>query len=67
MYGTGKAGYRWERMIEKRREQANKIHGAARDRESEAGAELDDKAIYGGEGGGDISYEAALAREKKNF
>ena len=65
MYGTGKADYGRERMIEKRREQANKIHGAARDRESEAGTELDDKAIYGGEGGGDISYEAALAREKK--
>ena len=65
MFGTGKADFGRDRMIEKRREQANKIHGAARDRESEAGAELDDKAIYGGEGGGDISYEAALAREKK--
>ena len=65
MFETGKADYGRERMIEKRREQANKIHGASRDRESEAGAELDDKAIYGGEGGGDISYEAALAREKK--
>ena len=65
MYETGKADYGRERMIEKRREQANKIHGAAKDRESEAGAELDDSAIYGGEGGGDISYGAALAKEKK--
>ncbi len=67
MYGTGKADHgSRERMIEKRREQSNKIHGAARDREGgEAGLELDDKAIYGGEGGGDVSYEAALAREKK--
>mmetsp|Transcript_20697 Transcript_20697/g.29640 ORF Transcript_20697/g.29640 Transcript_20697/m.29640 type:complete len:115 (+) Transcript_20697:117-461(+) len=65
MFGTGKADHGRERMIEKKREQANRIHGAARDRENEAGAELDDKAIYGGEGGGDVSYEAALAREKK--
>ena len=66
MYETGKADHGRERMIEKKKEQANKIHGAARDRENEAvGAELDDKAIYGGEGGGDVSYEAALAREKK--
>ena len=71
MYGVGKADRgSWERKIEKRREQSNRQHGAARDRESEAGAvELDDNAIYGGGGGGggagDISYEAALAREKK--
>jgi len=65
MYGIGKADPGRERQMEKKREQANKIHGAARDRETEAAAELDDKAIYGGEGGGDISYEAALAREKK--
>jgi len=61
MYGIGKADPGRERQIEKKREQANKIHGAARSQE----VELDDKAIYGGEGGGDISYEAALAREKK--
>jgi len=65
IYGTGKADHGRDRMIEKKREQSNKIHGAARDRESEAGLELDDKVIYGGEGGGDISYEAALEREKK--
>mmetsp|Transcript_12669 Transcript_12669/g.25321 ORF Transcript_12669/g.25321 Transcript_12669/m.25321 type:complete len:456 (-) Transcript_12669:63-1430(-) len=61
MYGIGKADPGRERQIEKKREQANKMHGAARSQE----VELDDKAIYGGEGGGDISYEAALAREKK--
>jgi hypothetical protein len=65
MYGVGKADHGWERKIETRREQSNKIHGAARDRDCEAGAELDDNAIYGGNGGGDISYEAALAKEKK--
>ena len=66
MFGTGRADPGRERMIEKRREDSNNIHAAARDRESGAAdAELDDKAIYGGEGGGDISYEAALVREKK--
>lgn len=75
MYGAAKgdAGT-WERKIEKRREASNKVHGAARDRESEAygGAELDDDAIYGsaGVGGrrggrGGQSFEQAVANQRQ--
>ena len=76
MYGAGKAEAGWERKREMRREKSEKLHGAAKDRESEAwgGAELDDDAIYGTGDGGVMggrggrgkgaSYEEALAKER---
>ena len=75
MYGAGKADAgSHERKLQNKREQSSKLHGAARDRESEAygGAELNDDDIYGsGSGGvgrgkkrGKQTYEAALSREK---
>ena len=74
MYDVGKADPgSFERKREKKREQSSKLHGAARDRESEAwgGAELDDDAIYGSAGvgrrggRGEASYQEAVAREKQ--
>ncbi|KAL7539379.1 hypothetical protein ACHAXR_009249 [Thalassiosira sp. AJA248-18] len=77
MYGAGKADHGWERKREKRREKSEKLHGAGRDRESEAwgGAELDDDAIYGSTGGvggggrrgrgGEASYEEAVAKGRQ--
>lgn len=53
-----------ERQIEKKKETAARIHGAARDKE--AGVELADSVIYGEEGGGDLNFKAALEREKRN-
>ena len=72
MYGKSDPGSR-ERQMEKKREMSAKLHGASRDRESEAFGELDDDAIYGSgsiSGGrgrgrkGEATYEEALAREK---
>lgn len=75
MYGVTKADAGWERQRENRREQSEKLHGAAKDRESEAwgGAELNDDAIYGtaGVGGGgrgrrgESSYEEAVAKKRQ--
>ncbi|KAL7551669.1 hypothetical protein ACHAWF_017308, partial [Thalassiosira exigua] len=72
MFGVGgKADHGWERKLEKRREQSEKLHRAAKDRESEAwgGAEMDDDAIYGsagvGRGRGEATYEKALERERR--
>ena len=77
MYGTSKGDPgSHERRQMKKREVSAKLHGAARDRETEALGELNDDAIYGA--GGDISggrggnkrgeqtYEEALAREKQH-
>jgi len=51
-----------ERQIEKKREHAARLHGAARDKEEGAGVELDDSALYGD---GDRSFKDALAHEKQ--
>lgn len=53
-----------ERQIEKRREKAETIHGAAKDREDArmGGVELNDEAIYGA---GDGGFQDALARERQ--
>lgn len=53
-----------ERQIEKRKEKAAAIHGAARDREDArmGGVELNDDAIYGS---GDGGFQNALARERQ--
>ena len=72
MYGKSDPGSR-ERQMEKKREMSGRLHGASRDRESEAFGELDDDAIYGNGGisggrgrgrKGEATYEEALAREK---
>jgi len=72
MYGKSDPGSR-ERQMEKKREMSAKVHGASRDKESEAFGELDDDAIYGNGGisggrgrgrKGEATYEQALAREK---
>ncbi|KAL9183420.1 hypothetical protein ACHAXT_004276 [Thalassiosira profunda] len=73
MHGVGgKADHGWERKLQKRRENSAKLHGAARDRESEAygGAELDDDALYGGSTGvgrgrGETSFGDAVAKERR--
>lgn len=74
MYGVGKADPGRDRQREKRREQSEKLHGAAQDRESAAwgGAELDDAAIYGTGSGagrkggrGEPSYEQAVAKRSQ--
>lgn len=59
--GGRKEGH--ERLVEKRREKATAIHGAARDREeSTVGVELKDSDIYGG----DVNdFAAALQRERQ--
>jgi len=56
-----------ERQIEKRKEAAAKIHGAARDREAVAASiEVSDDVLYGADGApGDVDFQSALAREKK--
>lgn len=59
----GKADYGRERQLEKKREVATKIHGAARDRE-DPGVTISDDALYG-DGGHGASFQSALAREKK--
>jgi hypothetical protein len=53
-----------ERQIEKKKERAAAIHGAARDREDAqmGGIELNDDAIYGS---GDGAFKDALARERQ--
>jgi hypothetical protein len=55
-----------ERQIEKRKETAAKIHGAAKDREEArmGGVELNDEAIYGGGGDGQLNFQDALSRER---
>lgn len=55
-----------ERLIEKRKETAAKIHGAAKDREEVqmGGVELNDEAIYGGGGDGELNFQDALRRER---
>ncbi len=73
----GKADTGWERMREKKMERTEKLHGAHRDRESDAW-ELNDDDIYGtapsgagcggkrrGGGRGDVSFEEALAQERQ--
>jgi hypothetical protein len=56
-----------ERQIEKRREKAATIHGAAKDREEArmGGVELNDEAIYGGGGDGELNFQDALSRERQ--
>lgn len=60
----------WERQQMKKREQANKTHGAHRDREDAmGGVDLDDDAIYGsGEIGGgrgrDVDFKEAVSKER---
>jgi len=59
--GGRKEGH--ERVVEKRREQAHVIHGAARDREeAQIGIELRDSDIYGGDKDG---FDVALKRERQ--
>jgi hypothetical protein len=75
IHGISRPDHGWERDREKRKERSEKLHGAARDREGDAwgGTELDDDAIYGasgidgrrGRGGGEASYEEAVARERQ--
>mmetsp|Transcript_33978 Transcript_33978/g.74523 ORF Transcript_33978/g.74523 Transcript_33978/m.74523 type:complete len:459 (-) Transcript_33978:51-1427(-) len=63
----GRADYGRERLLEKKRERAEQLHGSAKDREAEAmgGPDLDDEALYGGgRVGGGESFQGALAREK---
>ena len=71
-----KPDHGWERAREKKQQMSEKLHGAARDRDGDAGIELDDDAIYGAGGfdgggrgrgrsrGGEISYEEAVANER---
>ena len=60
----------WERQQMKKREQANKTHGAHRDKEDAiGGVDLDDDAIYGsGEIGGgrgrDVDFKEAVSKER---
>jgi hypothetical protein len=55
-----------ERQIEKRKEVAAKIHGAARDREGAAASiELSDADLYGSGGTGDTDLQKALAVEQR--
>lgn len=53
-----------ERQIEKRKEEASRIHAAAKDREEAraGGVELTDAAIYGGDGS---NFQSALSRERQ--
>lgn len=52
------------KQMEKKREEADRIHGAARDREEgRGGVELTDDAIYGD--GDHRSFQNALARERQ--
>jgi hypothetical protein len=51
-----------ERQIEKRKQEAERVHGAFRDKEEGAGFELNDDAVYGD---GDVSFQQALARERQ--
>ena len=60
---TGGAKDLRERQIEKRKEQATRIHGAARDKEEGAGVELSDAAVYGD---GDRSFQEAVARQRQS-
>ena len=55
-----------ERLIEKRKETAARIHGAAKEREDVqmGGVELSDEAIYGGGGDGELNFQDALRRER---
>lgn len=51
-----------ERQLEKKKELADRIHGASRDKEQAATSmELSDSALYGD---GDTSFQNALARER---
>jgi hypothetical protein len=59
---TGGAKDFRERQVEKKREQAARMHGAARDKEEGgAGIELSDAAVYGD---GDRSFKQALAQDR---
>ena len=58
-FGGGRKEGR-ERQIEKRKEEAERMHGASRDRE--AGVEIGDDALYGDSGS---DFQKALAREKQ--
>jgi hypothetical protein len=51
-----------ERQLEKKKDQATKLHGAAKDKE-DGTMELSDAALYGGED--KQSFQSALAREKQ--
>ena len=62
-FAGGKADYGRERQLEKKRETAAKIHGAAKDRE-DPGVTMNDDALYG-DGGHGASFQVALAREKQ--
>jgi hypothetical protein len=61
---TGGAKDFRERQLEKKREQAYRMHGSSRDKEEGgAGAELGDAVVYGE---GDLSFKQALARERQS-
>lgn len=71
-----KPDHGWERAREMKQHMSEKLHGAARERDGDAGIELDDDAIYGGgfdgggrgrgrSRGGDISYEEAVGKERQ--
>ena len=61
---TGGAKDFRDRQVEKKREQADRMHGAARDKEEGgAGVELSDAAVYGD---GDRSFQQALAQERQS-
>jgi hypothetical protein len=60
---TGGAKDFRERQIEKRKDQAARIHGAARDKEEGTGVELNDDAVYGQ---GDSSFQTTLARQRQS-
>lgn len=72
-----KPDHGWERAREKKQHMSEKLHGASRERDGDAGIELDDDAIYDAGGfdgggrergrtrGGEISYEEAVANERQ--
>lgn len=62
-FGGGRADYGRERQLEKKKEVAAKIHGAAKDRE-DMGVTISDDALYG-DGRHGSSFQAALARERQ--
>jgi hypothetical protein len=51
-----------ERQLEKKRQHADRIHGAARGK-NDAGIEMSDTALYGGDANNN-QYQASLARER---
>lgn len=62
--GGGKKDYGRERQLEKRKEQAAAIHGAHREKEEArmGGVELNDEALYGGDG---TNFQQTLARQRE--